>query len=367
MFKKLSKNEKKGIGYGGFSPILYSIDSVLDILLFAIIFGVGYQAKLSIWQIICYSFITSFFKDFLLYIFMNLKTKTNIIKTIIKISREKKRSFWWTFFGSICGGPLGFTLTTATILYSGAAYGSALSNFSPIIVLLFARIFFKTKLSYISWIGVFLAITGFLGISIYSSFVRGQSFHFNFRIFIGVIIAICAVLTWSVETIVAEYVEKFGKDQSLNNNEKLSIKSIVSSSTNLLIFIPLTLFLSYLSKQDKQTLNMLGKIFSSWQGWLILSSIGLVIVGGRSSYWYAISNIGGGRADILYYLTVLITPLLVLLLFALNVVGFQKPQGVTSWFYWVFLFSQMTGVFLITINSKNNKEHIFVKNKLNIK
>ncbi|WKX02292.1 DMT family transporter [Candidatus Mycoplasma mahonii] len=361
LIRKLNKIEKKGVGYGFGSPILYSIDSILDILLFALVFGVGYRSNLSIFQIITYSFVTSFIKDFMLFLFMSVKTKGKILKIFFKLHKEKRRAFWWTILGSLCGGPLGFTLTTATILYSGAAYGSALANFSPIIVLLFAVAFFKTKLNLKSWIGVVLAVGGFLGLSFYSSFTNDQSFAFNIRTFIGVILAILAVLTWSVETIISEYTEKFGKDKALTDDEKLCIKSTISSSTTLIFFIPVSIAIAYLLKDGSDVTSLLRTLLSSWQAWIILIAIGSAIVIGRLSYWYAISHIGGGRADILYYLTVLFTPLLVLTLNGLHVTGFDQPNGVKQWVYWVLLLTQIFGVFLVTFNSLNNKEHIFSK------
>lgn len=360
---KLSKTEKQGISYGMISPFLYAIDSVLDIVLFAVVFSINYRGNLTLWQTITYSFVTSFFKDFLLFIYISFRTKGQIFKMFFNLFKHKKRAFWWTILGSLCGGPLGLTLTTATILYSGAAYGAALANFSPIVVLLFAFYFFRTKLNIQSWIGVGLAVSSFIGLAFYSSFLSDENFGFNLRIFIGVILAVLAVLTWSVETIIAEYVEKFGKSQSLSTEEKLVIKAGVSASSNLSFFLPLSLLFSLAAGEDQLVFAMFNVLFTSWESWLILIVIGLVVTFGRIGYWQAIARIGGGRADILYYLTVLITPLLVLVLSGLNVKGFEAPLGVTSAVYWILLFLQMTGVFLITIFSKNNKRHLFIKSE----
>lgn len=364
LLKNLTKKEKKGIFFGMGSPFFYAIDSVLDILLFAVVFGIGFRSQLSLWQTIVYAFITSFFKDFLLFFIVSIQNKMQALKLFFKLKKEKKRAFWWTILGSLCGGPLGLTLTTATILYSGAAYGSALANFSPIIVLLFATYFFRTKLNWKCWLGIGLAILGFVGIAFFSSFINGDSLEFNLRIFIGVIMAVLAVLTWSIETIVAEYTEKFGPKNSLNTNEKLIIKSTISTTSNLFFFIPFSLLCAFIAKETTLVFSMLETLFTSWESWLILIIIGIAVTFGRISYWISIANIGGGRADILYYLTVLTTPILVLILSAAHVIGFSDPLGVHSYVYWILLACQILGVFLITIYSKNNQEHLFRKNNI---
>lgn len=356
-----TKTQKKGIVWGSISPLFYGIDSILNILIFAVIFNAGYRTNLSIWQTITYSFITSFIKDLSLFIFMEIKTKGKVLRTFIDLYRNKRKAFLWTIFGSLSGGPLGFTFTTATILYSGAAYGSALANFSPIIVMLFSVKFFKTKLNWKGWLGIALAVMGFLGLSFYSSATNGGSFEFNMKTFIGVILALIAVLTWAIETIISEYTEKFGKEHSLNDQEKLTIKSTIASSATILFFIPLSFVLSYLTNNGTEVSNMIAEIFTSWEGWLILIAIGSLITAGRVAYWYSISRAGGGRADILYYLSVLITPILTIILSQLSVVGFENPSGIDEWPYWTLLFTQIIGVILITLNTLNNKEHIYKK------
>lgn len=359
--KGTTREQKKGIVWGSASPLFYSIDAVLNILIFALVFNVGYRSHLSIWQTITYSFATSFIKDFALFIFMEFKTGGKVLKTFMHLYKTKRRAFIWTLFGSLSGGPLGFTFTTATILYSGAAYGSALANFSPIIVMLFSIRFFKTKLNWKGWVGIVLAILGFLGLSFYSSAISGTSFEFNTKVFIGVILAIVAVLTWAVETIIAEFTEKFGEEQSLNSEEKLVIKSTISSSSTLIFFIPVSWGIAYLANGGGVVTDMMSAILTSWEGWLILIAIGILITLGRVSYWYAISKAGGGRADILYYLSVLVTPILTVVLSQLSVIGFSDPLGIDKWAYWLLLSIQIIGVVLITLNTLNNKEHIYKK------
>ena len=356
-----NKNQKRGLKFGIASPFFYAIDSVLDILLFAIIFGAGFRSKMGLSETVVYAFITSLVKDFMLFLALEIKTKGRVLEILLKLYREKPKAFWWTVLGSLFGGPLGFSLTTATILYTGAAYGSAMANFSPIIVMVFANKFFKTKLHWQGWLGVFLAVAGFTSLAFYSSFINGNSFEFNLRIFIGVILAILAVMTWSIETIVAEYTEKLGITKSLTDDEKLSIKSTFSSLSLIIIFIPISLIITYSIGDGSDVSNVLVKIFTNWQWYLILFSIGLIIVIGRFFYWFAISGLGGGRADILYYLTVLITPLIVILLNALNITGFYRPKGALDWIYWMLIFVQISGVFLVTWFAKNNKKHLFEK------
>lgn len=363
LLSAFNKEQKRGLKLGILSPFFYAIDSVLDILLFATVFYTGYRQEMGLSQVIVYSFLTSLVKDFMLFLALEIKNKGRVLRTIIKVHREKPKAFWWTILGSLFGGPLGFSLTTASILYTGAAYGSALANFSPILVMLFANRFFKTKINWKGWIGVFLAVFGFTSLAFYSSFLDGNSFEFNARIFLGVILAILAVVTWSVETIVAEYTEKLGITKSLTDDEKLSIKATFSSLSLIMIFIPISLIITFAIGDGNSVSHLLKTLFSSWKAYVILFSIGIVIVIGRFFYWAAISGIGGGRADILYYLTVILTPLIVILLNALNIAGFTQPKGALKIFYWLFIFIQVSGVFLVTWNAKNSKKHLFEKNK----
>ena len=359
--KSLNKEQRKGVVLGSFSPFLYSFDTVFNILLFAIVFTTSYRSGMSLPLTMFYSFLTSFIKDFSLFIFQLLRTKGKIFKNFINNFRHKGKGFWLTVVGSLFGGPLGFSLTTASVIYSGAAYGSALANFSPIIVLVASRLFLKTQITKIGWIGVGLAIFGFIGVSFSASLglfdgsINVDAFAFNWRIFVGVILAILAVLTWSVETFVAEYVEKF-KDQALDTDDKLNIKSITSSLSTPIFFIPITLLLMYTTQENLEVNYFLSNLFSSYETYLLLIGIGFVIALGRIFYWYAIDKAGGGRADVLYYLSVIITPIITLVFSTIGVIGFEDPAGIKSWIYWILIFSQLLGVILITITTINSKQ-----------
>lgn len=356
--KSLNKEQRKGLKYGVSSPLFYSLDSLLDIILFGVIFSAVYRSQMHISVAFVYSVITSIIKDTSLFLYVSLRKNKHFFQIVKNIYKNKPKVFWLTVVGSISGGPLGFSLTTATILYNGAAYGSALSNFSPVVVLILCRIFLRTKINKIGWLGVLLTIIGFVGLAFSKA---GSIFHFDLKIFVGVILAIVTVLTWSVETFVAEYVEKL-ETQAMTTYEKLTVKSLVSAPFMLTILLPASFLITFLFGLNETTTKMLSKIFKSWEGWLILGAIGLIVTLGRFGYWKAIEYVGGGRADILYYLTILMVPILTFCLYLLNVPGFkEKPEGIFQWHFWFFIMIQITGIILIVLTSINSKEK-YIKN-----
>jgi hypothetical protein len=93
---KLSLREKQGITFGSLTSVFYSINTLLNIVLFGLIFSTCYISGL--------------------------------------------------LFGVIFGGPIGFTLITAVILYNGASYGVAKADIlyylTVIIVPIISIIFF---------------------------------------------------------------------------------------------------------------------------------------------------------------------------------------------------------------------------------
>ena len=341
----LTAKEKHGITLGSTSAIFYSINTLLNIIIFGIVFSSSYRSSLSFGTILLYGTLTSFIKDFILTMTI-VMWKQKSFFSVLKFYKQK--SFWLLTLGIIFGGPIGFTLVTAAILYNGASYGVALSNFSPIIVTLLCYKFLRTKISKIGWASIATVI---ISITLLS-FVQTNSFHFTLRSFIGILIAIAAVLSWALETFFVEYVEKMG-DQDFTTPQKLALKSIVSTLFTPTILIPITYIIIAISGQLGQSNEMVKKIFLSWEGWAIFISIGVVVTMGRILYYKAIKNAGATRADILYYLTVILVPICSIIFWAVGIPGFTTPDGANKWYFWVLLFIQLVGIILITYTTKN--------------
>jgi drug/metabolite transporter (DMT)-like permease len=174
-------------------------------------------------------------------------------------------------------------------------------------------------------------------------------------------LAIAAVLTWSVETFLAEYVGRL-KDGALSTDQKLLIKSITTTTFLSTLLLPLALLIAYLLKTGYDNNNnafvMMNTILTSYWGWVILLLIGILVTLGRWFYWSSINNIGGGRADILYYLTIIMVPIFTIIFYSINLPGFEEIKGARYWCFWAALSLELIGVILITLYSKNSEKLI---------
>jgi drug/metabolite transporter (DMT)-like permease len=85
---------------------------------------------------------------------------TSQFKGPVKIFKNNKPAFWFTFFGSIVGPYLGITLSMVSITYTKVGIASTLMSTIPIIMLPMVHFYYKEKLSLISIIGAVVAVAG---------------------------------------------------------------------------------------------------------------------------------------------------------------------------------------------------------------
>lgn len=78
----------------------------------------------------------------------------------IKVFNDNKKAFMFTAVGSVLGPFFGITLSIISITYAKVGIASTLMATSPIIMLPLVRYYYKEKLSWISIIGAFIAVSG---------------------------------------------------------------------------------------------------------------------------------------------------------------------------------------------------------------
>lgn len=78
----------------------------------------------------------------------------------IKVFLDDKKAFLFTTIGAILGPFFGITLSIVSITYAKIGIASTLMATSPIIMLPMVRYYYKEKLTWISIIGAFIAVSG---------------------------------------------------------------------------------------------------------------------------------------------------------------------------------------------------------------
>lgn len=103
---------------------------------------------------------------------------------------------------AICAGPLGMVAGIAGISYAGPIYAGVVTSCYPVVALILAIIFLKERPTKLKIIGIILAVSAVISIS-----VAGQSSGGS-NIAIGILFASCAMVGWGMESILFSVAEK---------------------------------------------------------------------------------------------------------------------------------------------------------------
>lgn len=107
------------------------------------------------------SFTANFMRLFAaLIILYPLAAMTRRFSKPVKVFLNDKKAFLFTTIGAILGPFFGITLSIVSITYAKIGIASTLMATSPIIMLPMVRYYYKEKLSWVSIIGAFIAVSG---------------------------------------------------------------------------------------------------------------------------------------------------------------------------------------------------------------
>lgn len=210
------KNELIAL-FSGFSWAVSGI--LLSVLSGEIIFGEG-KTTLIFLAPVFFSGISDFFVSLQVFAFNILKGNFNDLKNAFKTKTGRI-----TAVAAIVGGPIGQCSYLMAISMAGPAYAIPISALTPMFGALLSWIFLKEKINSKIIIGIFGCILGAFVIS----YVKPEGVYPNF--YLGVILALLASFSWSVEATLITYLTK----ESVKEEVAFNIRSIVSAMGVIII------------------------------------------------------------------------------------------------------------------------------------
>ena len=234
------------------------------------------------------------------------------LRETVKLLKES--TGWLVIAAGIFGGPIGYTLYNSAFFYAGPSYGHIFTSFEPIILVISGILIFKRKYNAKLWLGVIITVLALSGTVFGSSFDGGDK---GWRNFIGALLGLFGAAAWAIETMLFDKAfNKMDKNDKEATTKLLSLKMTSAMIFGFGIMMPMT---SHLATHDAGfSFRALGSIFTTNSYlWRFLLAGSLIIIA-RYMFFYAINREGGTLVAVVYNFTVIVTPIFMLLWFAIT-------------------------------------------------
>lgn len=129
---------------------------------------------------------------------------------------------------ALFGGPMAMSGYLMAIKYAGATYTMAITAVYPAVGTVLAMVFLKERVSFRSWIGILICITGSFVIG-YSP--GGEENHPDFLL--GILLALVPTLGWALEGVISTYVMDL-----LDPAVAINIRQITSFTVYAFLILP---------------------------------------------------------------------------------------------------------------------------------
>ena len=217
------------------------------------------------------------------------------LKDIIN-SKGKK----FVMLGAFLSGPVGMTMYYISIKYIGQSFSDAITGIYPVLVVIFAAIFFKERYNFKVYIGIFLTVVG-----IYLLVTASLSGKLNIS---GLIFALTTAISWSMEALLLDYTSV---ENDLKWDAAIFTRQMTTALSYILIVIPIALFVTHTNT------TLVFNVFSNSKLTILILINGLFIATSYATFYYAISNGGAAIPAILNMSYIGWTPLLSFILYPL--------------------------------------------------
>ena len=217
------------------------------------------------------------------------------LKNIIDIFRKNKKKSMLASIAGICGGAIGFTLTTAGGIYVGSGLASPFYSIEIIIVFLGSKFLFKRNLTLKQKIGILIIFISIALIPILDQVIY-ESKGISKKSIIGIILIIIGVFFWSIESLIFD---KITNDNNVGVLELVFLKQIASTLVCLIFVIPL--FSLIQEHSYTRGYSEFGKMFGEhWKSLLICLAAGTLLICGRYLFFMSVKNIGSVAGNVAY-------------------------------------------------------------------
>ena len=287
-------------------------------------------------------------KDFLSAIayLLVITIKGKLKETILLV---KSKAGLFAIIAGIFGGPIGYTLYNSAFFYAGASYSHIFTSMEPVILVISGILIFKRKYNWKMWIGIVLTTLAIISL-VFGSAIESKD---PSKIIIGAILGISGAASWAMETML------FDKAFSLSDkNDKettmklLTIKMVFSVVFGFVVMMPI---FSKLATTDATfDYKQFGSIFTHMEYlWRFFLAGGLIIAG-RYMYFYAIDRQGGTLVAVLYNISIILTPLFMLIWYSMSGDWLTWDGNAKTSQEWIAIWATtpfiLIGVTLVTLN-----------------
>lgn len=256
-----------------------------------------------------------------------------------KIFSTKGKKF--VMIGALMSGPLGMTMYYIAIKFIGQSFSDAITGIYPVLVVIFASIFFKEKYNYKVYIGIFLTVVG-----VYTLITAGITGKINI---FGLIFAFITAISWSMEALLLDYT---AIENDLEWEAGIFTRQMTTSFSYILIVIPISMWIT------QTNVSVVTKILSNPKLIYLIILNGALICTSYSTFYYAISKGGATIPAILNMSYIAWTPLLSYLIYPIaKYMGFPVDDYIIDSLFFIAAPIIFTGVFLVIwFSQKESKD-----------
>ena len=253
----------------------------------------------------------------------------------------------YAVIAGIFGGPIGYTLFNTSFYLAGPSYGHVFSSVEPIILVLMVYLLYKRKFNAMILSGVVLTTVSVICL-VFGSALTGENAS---KTIIGSLLAILGSACWAVESLMFD--RAFIKKPDADVNTLIIIKMFSALLINISIFIPAT---SSLVGDVNIGFNKIATCFENkdfiWR--LILGGVLLFV--GRLCFFKSVDLIGPTISNIFYELSIVITPILSMIIYAItgSYVGHDDQLLDTKYqiTFWITSIGTVAGTIMVIIGEK---------------
>lgn len=281
-------------------------------------------------------------KEFFTWLWLLLYLKP---KNILKLySRIFSREGFITSLVGVIGGPIGYILLTISSFYVGSAISSLFMCLSAPLSGLFEVLYLKRKINLKTILGVSLSLFGSTLIVLSSS----SDFHLQGNFILGISLLVLVVFMWAIESVI---IDKYvNVTEQIDPNTTITLKL---TSSVIMLFVVLIPFMSFITTHNAFVgIYDLHFYFTNINLFVPIFIIGCVMLIARLSYIYCIKNTSATITSMVYNLSSLVTPLLILVLgFIFHRSQINDTIILHTWEFWVALVLMLSGAFIASLNS----------------